>query len=216
MKFFKIIYQLYFPFLTLSVYLAWSASWQSSGTVSHASSKRTYRSAGTLRRLEDVGISLGAATWHSLFSFPCSLSCSVLTSGCRMFCVYLEEGNHVVLSLLKLSITQRIHQISISDRLQRLTEPLMYLMINTTCTYQNITGVRRIVTNLWQPRLLRERITTLGKLGIVYMFSKIESIEAHFWKRFHFWHCAILRWLIISDDWNKRFWRVYFRIFKRF
>lgn len=60
---------------------------QSSGT-RHVSSKRTYGSAtGMLRRLEVIGISLGAATWHSLFSFFCSLSFSVLTSGCRMFCV---------------------------------------------------------------------------------------------------------------------------------
>jgi len=62
--------------------------------------------------------------------------------------VYLEEGDHVVLSLLKLSITQRIHQISISDGLQRQTQLLMYLKINKTCTHQTITGLRRIVTNL--------------------------------------------------------------------
>ncbi len=135
----KLLPTSYFPFLRNSTLIQPFSTSDSRLGLSHASSKRTYRSAGTLRRLEAVGISLGAATWHSLFSSLALCPCSVLTSGCRMFCV-LEEGNHAVLSLLKLSITQRIHQISISDRLQRLTEPLMYLMINTTCTYQTITG----------------------------------------------------------------------------
>lgn len=65
------------------------AGQRQSSETHHVSSKRTYRSAtGMMRRLEAIGISLGSATWHSLFSFFCSLSFSVLTSGCRMFCVF--------------------------------------------------------------------------------------------------------------------------------
>lgn len=61
---------------------------QSSGT-RHVSSKRTNRStAGMLRRLKAIGISLETATWHSLFSFFWSLSFSVLALGCRMFRVF--------------------------------------------------------------------------------------------------------------------------------
>ncbi len=193
MNFFKSFYQLsYFPFLRNSTLIQPFSTSDSRLGLSHASSKRTYRSAGTLRRLEAVGISLGLR--HGIPYFLSLALCPAPSSHRGAECsVYLEEGNHAVLSLLKLSITQRIHQISISDRLQRLTEPLMYLMINTTCTYQTITGVRRIVANLWQPWLLRERITTLGKLGIVYMFSKSESLEVQFWKRFYFWHRDIFK-----------------------